>query len=848
MKIRSIRFKINSAIFLTCLITALIFGTILYPFEIRRYNSHVKKIRLLLDTIFQQKYEDLANEIFAGQKRALALTLEDILQVEGIAAVSIHAPDGKLFLSTDAAFANRFSPLGPAERPPADRLITRRDGGKSFGVYSREIEVIGQIIGTVEIYYDFAELRRETFLSVTIFLTLLLTMLILISGFLNSILTRFVIRPVSRLHRAINRVREGNLGETVVLPFRDEIGEMGSAFNEMSVRLLQSRAAIQKAEEEYRSIFENAIEGIFRCTPGPGRYLNVNPSMAAILGYDAKEELIRSVSDISRQVFADPDDGDDFNRALARKGRVVGFETRFFRRDKSVIWVSLTARSVQDPSGRTLYFEGSFLDITERRDRERAERDREAAEAASRAKSAFLANMSHELRTPLNAILGFAQLMRRDPSITPAQCDNLDIINRSGEHLLMLINDVLDMSKIEAGRTVLEPVSFDLHDMLDGIAEMIRFRADRKSLRFAVERDPDLPRHVKADEHKLRQTLLNLLSNAVKFTETGSAVLRATAEQAAGQAFPERLRFEVEDTGAGIAAEDIADIFEPFVQANRRNADNEGTGLGMAISRQFVRLMGGDISVRSAAGKGTCFAFHVRVAPPDADRIRDARRRRRVVGLAPGQPAWRILVVEDQDASRMLLVRLLRLVGFEVREAANGREAVDVCRTWGPHLIWMDMRMPVMDGCAAARRIRKESDADLKIIALTASVFEDKRLKMLASGCDDFVRKPFREEDVFEAMAAHLGVAYVYEDPACAPFGAEPETADASRPTPEMVQALPPDVRDELNLAVTTASLDRMAGALEKIRGTDPGLADALARMAEHFEYEAISALIGNGA
>jgi len=392
---------------------------------------------------------------------------------------------------------------------------------------------------------------------------------------------------------------------------------------------------------------------------------------------------------------------------------------------------------------------------------------KEAAEAANRAKSAFLANMSHELRTPLNAILGFAQLMERDDGLTSRQGESLEIINRSGEHLLNLINDVLEMSKIEAGRITLNPERFDLHRLLQTLQEMFQIRAEAKKLSLQFE-IAAVPQYVITDEGKLRQVLINLLSNAVKFTERGKVTLRAGKEDKGNSSF--YLYFEVEDTGTGIALEEIDSLFQPFVQTTSGTQAREGTGLGLTISRQFVQLMGGDIYLTSTVGQGSIFRFEVPITAVEQPQEAQQVSRGRVLRLAADQPECRILVVDDRLENRKLLDELLQTVGFQTRAVADGQEAITAWSAWHPDLILMDMRMPVMDGYQASRRIRtlekaqSNSRQQTAIVALTASAFEEQRGNILAAGCNDLVRKPFREEVLFDKIAEHLGVQYVYED------------------------------------------------------------------------------------
>ncbi|MBW4427840.1 MAG: response regulator [Nostoc desertorum CM1-VF14] len=395
------------------------------------------------------------------------------------------------------------------------------------------------------------------------------------------------------------------------------------------------------------------------------------------------------------------------------------------------------------------------------------------AETANRTKSEFLANMSHELRTPLNSILGFTQLITRDRSINPSHLEHLGIISRSGEHLLTLINDVLSMSKIEAGRTTLNENSFNLYSLLDSLQEMLQIKAKSKGLQLIFERSPKVPQCVRTDESKLRQVLINLLGNAIKFTQFGSVSLRVREKtenlETSNPQFSilSHLHFEIEDTGLGIAPVELDNLFKPFVQTEAGRKSQQGTGLGLTISQQFVRLMGGNITVRSSLGQGTIFAFEIKISPAEITEIQTRQLYQRVIGLEANQPKYRILVVEDKWENRQLLVKMLASLGFEVREAENGKQGVSIWETWEPHLIWMDMRMPVMDGYEATKQIKAHLKGHATvIIALTASAFDEERTVVLSTGCNDFVRKPFREEVILKKMAKYLGVRYVYEQEA----------------------------------------------------------------------------------
>ncbi len=462
---------------------------------------------------------------------------------------------------------------------------------------------------------------------------------------------------------------------------------------------------------------------------------------------------------------------------------------------------------------------------------------KEAAEAANVAKSLFLANMSHELRTPLNAILGFSQLLERSPDIPGSQQENLRIISRSGEHLLQLINDVLEISKIEAGRIMLNVTSFDLYRLIDSLEDMLSERATRKRLSLDITIAPDVPRFIRTDESKVRQVLLNLLSNAIKYTDEGSVTLRVACDHVAQPTC--RLSFQVIDTGYGIAASEMSHLFEAFSQTESGKRSHEGTGLGLAISRQFAQLMGGDVQAQSEVGHGSVFTFDLAAALADERDTRTIQAVRRVTGIEDGQPAFRILITEDKWENRTLLRRLLEPYGFELREAANGQEALEAVEAWQPHLVFMDMRMPVMDGHEATRRIRATDQGEaITIIALTASVFEHEHLTVLDDGCDDFIRKPFRELVIFEKLTQYLGVRFVYEDiqPSSTRKEQEISTDVLGSASPEWIFRL----RQAASMADSEVSLR----IIEEIHDDNAALAASLRNLVNEFRFDKIMALM----
>lgn len=481
----------------------------------------------------------------------------------------------------------------------------------------------------------------------------------------------------------------------------------------------------------------------------------------------------------------------------------------------------------------------------------------EIAAAASKAKSQFVANMSHELRTPLNAILGFTQVMSRDSSLSHENIENLRIINRSGQHLLELINDVLDLSKIEAGIVALDESSFDLYQLLDTLEEMFQIKAETKNLQLKFSVESQVPQYIKTDEKKLRVCLINLLGNSIKFTGNGGEILlhvslKNTSQPAESEIDSNSnsteqcfISFEVQDTGVGIALAEVDTLFNAFVQTEAGRKAADGTGLGLTITKKYVQIMDGNIGVNSVLGEGTTFKFYIKISPAISSEV-SITRLQRVLGLEAEQPVYRILAVDDNMENRLLLVKMLQPIGFEVREAENGRQAIEIWESWQPDLIWLDTRMPVMDGFEAVIEIRakeKNSRSRTVVIALTASVFEERKGEIITAGCDDFVRKPFLEQVIFEKIAQYLGARYIYQE-LSVPFAAGGRRYFTSEKPDSfflpLLAEMPKNWLEELDYAANDVNEELVIEIVDRISDSHPTLANALKDLLDDYRLDRI--------
>ncbi len=626
-------------------------------------------------------------------------------------------------------------------------------------------------------------------------------------------------------------------------------------------------AATQQAEAKFALAFRSGPNLFSMTTLPDSRFIEVNERFCAETGYTRAEVIGRSALELN--FYQNPADRARIFQLLQEQGSIRHQEVTL-RSKSGEVRPALLSAEIFNLNGQTACL-WVTEDISDRKEAEAAlHQAKLAAEVANRTKSQFLANMSHELRTPLNIILGFTQLLTRDAlrngNASPAenyllatqQQEYLDTIARSGEHLLELINDVLEMSKIEAGRASLNETNFDFHHQLQTLDNMWQPKATAKGLQLMIDRSAAVPQYVKTDERKLRQVLMNLLSNAIKFTKTGQVNLRVGVEQGnptiegtegSDGDSDQRLCFEVEDTGVGIAPDELAILFNAFAQTESGRQSQQGTGLGLAISREFVQLMGGNLTLVTAVRQGTTFRFDLPLVKlSETSELDDiavenfpAQNQQQVIGLAPDQPRYRLLVVEDQRESRQLLVKLLEPLGFEVREAVNGQEAIELWASFAPHLIWMDLRMPVLDGYAATRQIKAQPPGQTTvIIALTASAFEEERVLALAAGCDDFIRKPCRAAEIFEKMTHYLGVRYQYAPLA---VSIEPAVIPSHLTTLLQLKKMPTFWQEQLHLAATQVDAEQIVQLLQQIPPEYSNLALAITDLVNCYRFDRIMEL-----
>lgn len=605
-------------------------------------------------------------------------------------------------------------------------------------------------------------------------------------------------------------------------------------------------------EEKYSSVFFQAADAIGLIHRRDQKYLEVNDAFLRTFQYAVRDVIGHTSEEIG--IWADQNRRDETYRLLNTEGKALNMEVAWRTKDGRLLEGLLSSEILHIHDDDFINF--VWHDISERKAREQellqayeqmeqniqkrtAELGiaKEKAEAANKAKSLFLANVSHELRTPLNAILGYAQLLQQENELSSRQKEDLGIISRSGEHLLKLINEVLEMSKIEAGKTTLNPSTFNLHQMIKDITSMFESPTIEKGLAFKVTLDDDIPAYIEGDEVKIRQIVINMMGNAIKFTEKGKISFAVRADP-----FKDgiaRVYFEVADTGPGIASDMMDTLFEAFQQGDAGMRAG-GTGLGLTISQEYARLMGGLIRVYSILGEGSTFTAEINVRESQVPAFDSSTQYHRVIGIERGEPEFRVLVADDVVENRNLLIRWLNTVGFVTMGARDGAETVRMFESWKPHLILMDLRMPVMDGYEAMQRIRSMPDGKkTAIIVVTASAFERDRQRVLEeSGSDGYVRKPIVESELFRTIERCLPVKFIYEE------GTEgtpvPHQTINLKRTTDLLQNLDADLRGKILAAAESCDQGQLLEIGESLQDSSPEAAEILKECALSFTYDLI--------
>ncbi len=616
-----------------------------------------------------------------------------------------------------------------------------------------------------------------------------------------------------------------------LLQYKDHLEEL---VQQRTAKLAESEAILRKNAAEISDLYNRAPCG-YHSINGERTIVRINDTELEWLGY-SREEIVgkKKITDLLT-----PAEQERFKTGqadFARTGVAQNVESVMVRKDGSYLPVLLNASAQFDEQGNFLETRATLVDNTHLLNTRMALNEaKEAAEAANRAKSAFLANMSHEIRTPMNAILGFTQLLLRDPRLLADQKLHLETINRSGEHLLKLINDVLEMSKIEADRVTLNPTTFDLPALVADLETMFRVRTDAKNLSLEVELSPSLPRVVKADEGKLRQILINLVGNAVKFTQAGGIRWRMWATPIPGNRL--QLVAEVQDTGPGISPGEMGVLFSPFGQTRSGTDAGGGTGLGLAISSRYAQMMGGKLTAASDLSRGSTFRMEVEIQEGKVEEALTSLQTRRVIGLKPGQKAFQILVVDDHEENRQAISELLRSVGFVTHEATDGEAAIHAVTDLKPDLVLMDIRMPGIDGLEATQRLKSsEASRQIPIIAVTANAFADDRDAALRAGANGYIRKPFKENELFDAIAQVARIEYEYES---VPGAASPaQSADQPPFSPEDAVILPPALATQIRQATLTANLNQLLILIAQVEEVSPAFARYLQYLANTFRYD----------
>ena len=694
MPAKSLPFKINLALIATTILVSVFFSILVYPLEMKRSKEQINLVHGLLATIFKQKNSDLANEIFANQQRAIEVSLAEIQTiVADIDTVCLYKPDGALSLCSSPTARGPLQPsvVTRLQQEPSFFQLTQSDG-LHLARYAHRIEVIGEPVGYLVISYNLERILDQNRILLILFWLMFVVTLAVMGLFLNLFLYKSVINPVNRLNQALNRVKQGKLGETVILPWQDEIGEMGTTFNEMSLNLLQSKEEIEQHRNHMEQLVQertaellvakdqaesaedslrhqrDLLNILMETIPNPlfhkdvaGRYTGCNRAFETFIGKPRQQIIGKTAFDLAPPAIAERYQQQD--QELFNHPGTQSYEWKVIRADGDTRDVVFNKATITDTGGKVIGLVGIISDITD------LVQNRRQAEIANQTKSKFLANMSHEIRTPMNGVIGMTTLLL-DSELDSSQRAYVETIRSSGESLLKIINDILDLSKIEAGKLALEAIHFDLRPLIDRLIDIAKIRSAEKHLQFICAVAPEVPDALIGDPDRLWQILLNLVGNACKFTSHGEIFLEVTALEINESA---RLRFAVHDSGMGIPTDKHHLLFQSFSQIDASSTRQfGGTGLGLNISKQLCELMNGEIGVQSEPDIGSEFWFTIQLP---------------ISPTSIAAPSWLalvnsipILVVAENSRIRTMLARQLTAWGAVVTAVDSAKAAQELHR------------------------------------------------------------------------------------------------------------------------------------------------------------------------
>lgn len=825
-----------------------------------------RQIRGMLEDQGQRIADNLTRQsklaILYNSAGNAAAAVNDALAFPDVVQVEIRHADGRVIVSRgkqgDLPPAQEKK-LVPFEQSSQARLERETDHAWEFlapvfakteteSPFSADVDQV-EILGYVRVVQSKATLAR---LRAEVFFTNLGAALCFAAMFLLAIrfLTARLIRPIDDLSDIMVRAEHGETGPRARLDGPPDITRMARAFNSMMAVLGQREQALRRSEQRLQAILDNSTAVIFM-KDLDGKYLLVNRRFNELYQRDGQSLIGKTAYDLFPEPVARSVEAND--QAVISAGQACQFDEHLPEADGERTYLSAKF-PLLDENGATIAMCGISTDITDRKRAENEvqalnlalekkvgertaelEKAKEAAESANLAKSVFLANMSHEIRTPLNAILGYAQILNHDTQLTPELHGITKPIEKAGIHLLTLINDILDLSKIEAGRMTLDLAAFDLQQLIPDISMMFGLRCEEKGIHWrcaVLEREQPgagKPPARIGDAGKLRQVLINILGNAIKFTESGEVLLRVT-EQA-----EDRFSFEIVDTGQGIPDEEQHSVFSPFHQT-AAGSQKGGTGLGLAISARQVELMGGQLQLQSRLGEGSRFYFTLHLPQAPRDAIVSKPQLDYAAMKFAEHAAAHILVVDDVDANRDVLSRFLRHLGARVTEAGSGAEALQLLQQQPVDLVFMDIQMPGMDGIETLRRMHAAADQSPKCIAITASVFSHESRRYEEAGFDGVIAKPFRLETICASLQEHLGTLFVASENAAAREDRRPDPA-----------TLPAELRQRLAAAIENGwinGIEAAIGELGKLGQAEQDLAQRLRRKLDEYDIEGMAELI----